>query len=321
MQDIRTMRAYGLPFTRGFFLAPLSGYTDWAMRVLCREYGAELAYTEMISAAGLIRNTKNTGYLLARPENDAPLIAQIFTSSPREAAQAASMIEDQGFSGIDINMGCPVKKVVSKGAGVALMTDPDRALSLAHAVVKSVSIPVSVKMRAGWDTSKLNAVELAQAFEKAGVNTIILHPRTRSDMYRGRPRWEILQDMKRTVMLPVVGSGDIKCTDDLRVLSEHGADGFMVGRAAIGRPWVFRELMGLSSPPLGEQRDVVLRHLDMLCSIYGSVKGLRHMRKFISSYVKGLHGASHFRAIACAIESPDLLMRYISDFFKNNESS
>jgi tRNA-dihydrouridine synthase B len=321
MHGRKTLKAYNQEFAHGLFLAPLSGYTDWPMRILCREYGAELAYTEMISAAGLIRNTKNTHYLLERPVHDTPLIAQIFTSSPQEAAQAACMLEDHGFTGIDINMGCPVKKVVSKGAGVALMTDLEKALALADAVVKSVQIPVSVKMRAGWDISHLNAVELAQAVEKTGVDAVILHPRTRSDMYRGRPRWEILKDMKQCVQLPVVASGDIKSAQDLKALHELGADAFMIGRAAIGRPWVFSELKGCPTPPIEEQKDVMLRHLDMMCSVYGPVKGLRHIRKFIGSYVKGLHGATHFRAIACSIESPDLLKLNIHEFFDNIKST
>lgn len=315
------MRAYNLEFAHGLFLAPLSGYTDWPLRTLCREFGAELAYTEMISAAGLIRSTRNTAPLLDRSEEDAPLVAQLFTSSPGEAAQAARMLEDRGFAGIDLNMGCPVKKVISKGAGVALMADSDRALALAEAVIKAVGIPVSVKMRAGWDASRLNAVELARSLENAGANIIILHPRTRADLYRGRPRWEVLRDMKQEVRIPVVASGDIKSVRDLEMLRSVGADAFMIGRAAIGKPWVFSELTGKAPPPLQDQKQIMLRHLDMLCSLYGNVKGIRHMRKYLSSYVKGLHGASQFRAKACAIESPEQLINDIHHFYENIEKA
>ena len=311
------MRAYNLNFEKGLFLAPLSGYTSWPMRMLCREYGAELCYTEMISAAGLIRNVQNTCALLDRPHADAPLVAQIFTNSPQEAASSARMIEDQGFDGIDINMGCPVKKVVSKGAGVALMAEPDLAVRLAEAVIRSVNIPVSVKMRAGWDLTSLNAVQLAETFEYAGANTIILHPRTRLDMYRGRPRWEILYEMKKHIMIPVVASGDIRTDEDLGMLSGLGADAFMVGRGAIGRPWIFRELIGGPAASIHERKDIMLRHLDMLCTCHGSRTGVRHMRKFLSSYVKGLHGASHFRLKACIIDAPDQLIKTICDFFSS----
>ncbi len=310
------MRAYNTTFEKGLFLAPLSGYTNWPMRMLCREYGAELCYTEMISAAGLIRNTQNTGGLLLRPLEDTPLIAQIFTSSPVEAAQAGHMLEDHGFDGIDINMGCPVKKVVSKGAGVALMAEPERAVRLAESVIRSVSIPVSIKMRAGWDTSTLNAPELAEAFEFAGAGAIILHPRTRGELYRGRPRWEILHEVKYRVTIPVVASGDIRSSEDMERLKKIGADACMIGRGAIGAPWIFRELTGGSSPSTDERKTVMLRHLDMLCTCYGAKTGVRHMRKFLSSYVKGLHGAAHFRMEACILEKPDGIVNKIEEYFQ-----
>jgi tRNA-dihydrouridine synthase B len=309
------MRAYNLDFEKGLFLAPLSGYSSWPMRMLCREYGAELCYTEMISAAGLIRNMQNTGLILKRPPEDAPLVAQIFTNSPEEAAQAAHMVEDRGFDGIDINMGCPVKKVVSRGAGVALMTDLNLAVRLAQAVIKSVNIPVSIKIRAGWDATSLNAAALAEALESAGADIIILHPRTRSDMYRGRPRWEILQEVKNRIMIPVIASGDIRTPDDVNMLKGMGADALMIGRGAIGRPWIFRELTGGTSLPMNEHKDLMLRHLDMLCTCHGLRTGVRHMRKFLSSYVKGLHGAAHFRMEACLIDKPGLIAQKIEEFF------
>jgi nifR3 family TIM-barrel protein len=309
------MRAYKLDFKRGLFLAPLSGYTSWPMRMLCREYGAELCYTEMISAAGLIRNTQNTGSILKRPPEDAPLVAQIFTNSPEDAAQAAHMIEDQGFDGIDINMGCPVKKVVSKGGGVALMTDPELAVRLAQAVIRRVNIPVSIKMRAGWDSSKLNAATLAESLEYAGADSIILHPRTRCDMYRGSPRWEVLQEVKNRITIPVIASGDIRTSDDVNLLKAMGADAFMIGRGAIGRPWIFRELTGGPSLCMNEHKELMLRHLDMLCICHGSRSGVRHMRKFLSSYVKGLHGAAHFRMEACLLDKPDLITGKIEEYF------
>lgn len=310
------MKAYNLTFQNGLFLAPLSGYTNWPMRMLCREYGAELCYTEMISAAGLIRNTNNTGGLLERPLEDAPLVAQIFTNSPEEGARAARMLEDKGFAGIDINMGCPVKKVVSKGAGVALMTMPDLALRLAEAVIKVVSIPISVKMRAGWDTASLNAACLAESLENAGADSIILHPRTRADFYHGKPRWEVLKEVKGRIRIPVVASGDIRNPDDVAILKELGADAFMIGRGAIGRPWIFSTLNCHPEPCPDERKTVMLRHLDTLCTCYGAKMGIRHMRKFLSSYVKGLHGAAHFRMEACLLDEPAEIVLKIEEFFK-----
>lgn len=313
------MKAYGIEFDHGLFLAPLSGYTDWPMRMLCREYGAELCYTEMISAAGLIRNSRNSRSMLVRPKGDAPLIAQISTNSPGDAAEAAKMLQDSGFGGIDINMGCPVKKVASKGAGVALMTDPGLALSITRAVINSVSIPVSVKMRAGWDTSCLNAADLAESLELAGVDTVILHPRTRGDMYRGTPRWEVFQDVKDRVMIPVVASGDIRSADDIRLLRELHAEAFMIGRGAIGRPWIFRELAG-QPPPLPQERmQIMLKHLDWLCACHGTRTGVLHMRKYITGYVRGMRGAAHFRMKACLLERPEQIVQMTTEFFSQHQ--
>ena len=294
------MKLYGLDLVHGLLLAPLSGYTSWPMRVLSRRFGAELCYTEMISAEGLLMNTRNTLSLLRRPAEDAPLVAQIFTTSPRHAAHAARIIEDQGFNGIDINMGCPVRKVVSKGAGAALMRDLPLAQSLADAVVGAGRIPLSVKMRAGWDSGSINAVELATALEKIGVHCIILHPRTRADMYKGTPRWDLFADLRQSISIPVVGSGDIRSASDLECLRTLGCDAFMVGRSAVGRPWVFRELLGGSAPSMDERREIMLEHLDMLGALYGRDKAAAFMKKFISGYVRGLQGASIFRNLACA---------------------
>ena len=305
---------YDLNFHHGYFLAPLSGYTNWPLRMLCRKFGAELCYTEMISAAGMIRSTENTKKLLVRPEDDKPLVVQIFSESPEEASLAARMLEDEGFDGIDINMGCPVKKIGKKGAGAALMKDAGKALCMAEAVKNAVRIPVSVKMRAGWDTNSMNAGELACMLEKAGIDCLILHPRTRMDMYRGSPRWEIFSQVKEKVSIPVVASGDIKSPDDIDAIRNIGADAYMVGRGAIGRPWIFRELRGGPPASIEERRETMLDHLDMLCTCLGLRTGILHMRKFFSSYVRGLPGAARFRQEACLIDKFTELQALINLF-------
>jgi len=309
------MKIYNLDFQYGLFLAPLSGYTSWPMRVLCRQYGAELAYTEMISADGLIRNAKNTIDLLERPDHDKPLIAQIFTASPHYAGLAAKILEHEGFDGIDINMGCPVKKVVSKGSGAALMKDVSLAVQMAEAVLENTSAPVSIKMRAGWDSNSLNAEELAQAMDKIDINCLILHPRTRTDMYSGKPRSAIVQKVRNATRLPFVASGDIKTMEDMESARSLGADAFMIGRSAIGRPWIFTELKGSPAPDMPERKEIMMRHLDMLCSYMGTDKGLRYMRKFISSYIKGLPGAALFRQQACTTEDFLSLKNLIIEYF------
>ena len=310
---------YNLTFHHGLFLAPLSGYTNWPLRMLCRRFGAELCYTEMISAAGMIRRTENTRKLLVRPEDDKPLVVQIFSESPDEASLAARMLEDEGFDGIDINMGCPVKKVVTKGAGAALMKDTDNALRMAEAVKNAVRIPVSVKMRAGWDVESINADELARMLERTGIDCLILHPRTKTDMYKGSPRWEIFSRVRAATSIPVVASGDIKSPEDIHAIRKIGAEACMVGRGAIGRPWIFRDLTGGPPVTLEERREVMLHHLDMLCTCMGQRKGILHMRKFISSYVRGLPGAAQFRQEACSIENFTQLQSVINLFCKTRK--
>jgi tRNA-dihydrouridine synthase B len=310
------MQIYNLRFRNRLFLAPLSGYTNYPMRMLCRRYGAELAYTEMLNATGLIRNARNTRKLLDRPENDRPLIAQIFGSDPNEMAQAARLLENIGFAGIDINMGCPVRKVVLKGAGAALMKGHETAERIISEVRKTVKLPVSIKMRSGWDSACLNADELAPKLVDLGASAVILHPRTRSDMYKNAPDWQMFQKVKAAVDVPVIASGDIKEPEDIIWLKSIGADAFMIGRAAIGRPWIFSELSGNEPPPLDEKMEVIIEHLDMLCSYLGQNKATRYMRKFISLYVKGMEGASAFRQKACMMEGNTELERFIKDFFR-----
>lgn len=310
---------YDLTFDHGFFLAPLSGYTNWPLRMLCRKFGAELCYTEMVSAAGMVRRTENTKKILMRPKDDKPLVVQIFSESPKEASLAAQMLEDEGFDGIDINMGCPVKKIVTKGAGAALMKDAGKALRMAEAVKNAARVPVSVKMRAGWDTDSMNADELARVFEKIGIDCLILHPRTRTDMYRGSPRWEIFSQVKTATSIPVIASGDIKSPEDIHAIRTIGADAYMVGRGAIGRPWIFRELTGGPTVNPPERGDTMLHHLDMLCTCMGQRKGIFHMRKFISSYVKGLPGAALFRQKACSIDNLTQLQSLINMFCRTKE--
>jgi len=312
------MKLYRIPLARGLLLAPMSGYTNWPMRVLCRRFGAELCYTEMISSSGLIRNTRNTRALLARPAEDSPLIAQIFTASPGEAALSARMVEDAGFDGIDINMGCPVKKIVYKGAGAALMRDVDLAVRLCLSVKGAVNIPVSAKIRAGWDQESINAPEMASRLRETGIDCLILHPRTRAEMYRGVPRWDLLPAVKEQLLLPVVASGNIHSPRDTVALSGLGADAFMVGRASVGNPWIFRELSGGPAPTAEERCEVMLEHLDLLCSLMGVGRGIRFMRKYLSAYVRGLPEATSFRRLACTTDGLPELKEAIKGFVSDH---
>ncbi len=310
------MQIYNIRFDNRLFLAPLSGYTNYPMRMLCRRYGAELAYTEMLSATGIIRNDRNTRMLLERPEDDRPLVAQIFGSDPDEMAHASRILESRGFDGIDINMGCPVRKVVLKGAGAALMKAHQTALKIVREICRAVKIPVSVKMRSGWDSDCLNADELASKLVDEGASAVILHPRTRSDMYRNAPSWKMLEKLKAVLNVPVIASGDIKQSEDIVRLESIGADAFMIGRAAIGRPWIFSELSGNASPGPDEKCGVIIEHLDMLCSYFGQQKATRYMRKFISQYVKGMQGSAAFRQKVCMVDDNLEFTRLVKEFFR-----
>jgi len=311
------MQIYNINFTNRLFLAPLSGYTNYPMRVLCRRYGAELAYTEMLSATGIIRDDRNTRLLLERPATDRPLIAQIFGADPDEMAQASRILESMGFDGIDINMGCPVRKVVLKGAGAALMKTPETAVRIVSEICKAVKIPLSVKMRSGWDSDFLNANELAPKLVDAGASAVIIHPRTRSDMYGNTPSWQMLEKLKAVLDVPVIASGDIKLGEDIMRLESIGADAFMIGRAAIGRPWIFSELSGNLPPGQDEKCSVIIEHLEMLCSYLGQKKATRYMRKFISQYVKGMDGAAAFRQKVCMVDDNAEFTRLVKEFFRS----
>lgn len=309
------MKLYGRDFVHGLFLAPLAGISNWPMRVLCREQGCELAYTEMISAAGLVRHSENTADLLERPAEDAPLIVQLFAGDIDEAAEAARMIADKGFAGIDLNMGCPVRKVVTKGSGAALMRDVDKAAAMAETVCRAVPLPVSVKTRAGWDVPSINAPEMARALGSTGISCLTLHPRTRAELYHGTPRWELLPEVVAAAGVPVIASGNILTAADRERVLKLGATACMIGRGAIGNPWIFRELTGGEPPTPREREHMVLRHMELLCAHLGETRGVRHMRTFVSAYVRGLPGAARFRQEVCHTDGIPEATALIRDFF------
>ena len=296
------MRLYDCELEHGLLLAPMAGYTDWPFRLICRRFGCELAYTEMISAAGLVRMPANTLKYLERPAADAPLVAQLFGSEPREAALAARIMQDHGFNGIDINMGCPVKKVVAKGAGSALLTDLNRAVRLSEAVIAAVNLPVSVKLRLGWEDTGA-AAQLAGRLQGSGLNCLIVHPRTREDFYRGEPRWEHLEAVVAAAGCPVVASGNLRTAQDLTTVRQLGASAGMIGRGAVGAPWIFASLSGRAEPGLEQKHAIILEHLRLVCELYGEAGGVRFFRKFLTHYVSNLRGAHSFRQRMNATET------------------
>lgn len=284
-----------------WILAPLAGFTDAVMRTLCEEQGASLTYTEMVSAKGLYYGGSKTSDLTYIPEGAGPAAIQIFGSEPEIMAFAARELSSLKNEVLDINMGCPVPKVVRNGDGSALMRDPDLVYEIVKAVAAAAGKPVTVKIRKGFDTP--NAVEVALAAQEGGAAAVCVHGRTRSEYYSGTVDRSIIKDVKEALDIPVIASGDVTDAETgMSMLAETGCDMVMIGRGALGNPWIFRELdaayKGLDIPPRPsdeEKTAMMLRHLEMLCELKGETTGVKEFRKYIIRYTKGMHGAAAVR--------------------------
>ena len=284
-----------------FVLAPMAGFTDAVMRTLCEEQGAALTYTEMVSAKGLYYGGSKTNELTYIPDGAGPTAIQIFGSEPEIMAYAARELDGLCNEILDINMGCPVPKVVRNGDGSALMRDPELVCQIVKAVSSATEKPVTVKIRKGFD--RPNAVEVALAAQEGGAAAVCVHGRTRSQYYSGESDRSIIKAVKDALSIPVIASGDvIDAASGMSVIEETGCDLVMVGRGALGNPWVFRELnaayKGLDIPPQpsdGEKKAMMIKHLEMLCDLKGEYTGVREFRKYIMKYTKGMHGASAVR--------------------------
>ena len=302
-------------------LAPMAGISDLPFRLLARSQGAPLCFTEMISAEGLKRNGKNTLALLLSSPTDSPLGIQLFGDDPDSFAEAARMIEAD-CDLIDINMGCPVKKVVSGGAGSSLLRYPLKAAEIIRSVRKATSRPLTIKIRTGWNLSEPSFLEIGRIAEQEGCNAVTLHPRTRAQMFSEHADWERIRELKNALTIPVIGSGDVFSSQDVvDMLSQTGCDGVMIARGAMGNPWIFREaiesLAGQipSSPSREERQTTALSHLEQLCGLYGESTAIPEMRKHLSWYVKGLPGAARFRALTNTYGEKQQLRQAIIDFF------
>ena len=284
-------------------LAPMAGVTDLAFRLLAKEMGCGLVCSEMVSAKGLLHDNCRTKELLRIDPRERPTAIQLFGSVPAELAEAARRVEENGADIIDFNMGCPTPKIVKNGEGAALLRTPELAASILKAMVKAVQAPVTVKIRAGWDQGSINAPEFAKMAEQAGVKAIAVHGRTREQFYSGRADWNVIQKVKAAVRIPVIGNGDVRVVQDAeRMLQETGCDGVMVGRAACGNIWIFRQIAEylkngeiLSDPSVTERMATLIRHLDMLIELKGLHTAIREMRRHAACYVKGFPGAAELR--------------------------
>ena len=295
-----------------FLMAPLAGITDGPFRRICREMGAGLVYSEMVSAKGLWFKDKNTGRLLEILDGEEPVAYQIFGHEPEIMAFAAEKLAGRSNAILDINMGCPVPKVVKNGEGSALMKNPQLVFDIVEAVAKCAGKPVTVKIRAGWDESSVNAVEVAGAAAAAGAAAVAVHARTREQFYSGRANRAVIAAVKHAVSIPVIGNGDVtEGASALSMMEETGCDFVMVGRGALGNPWIFRELnaayLGEELPPppsLEEKKAMMLRHFRDTLPLKGEYAAVREMRKHVGWYLKGQPGAASFRGMVNGITEP-----------------
>ena len=286
-------------------LAPLCGVTDFLFRTLCYEQGCDLAYTEMISAMGYLcaPEQRATRELMVRGPGEPRLVLQLFGRDPDTVAEAARRMDDLGlYDGFDLNMGCPAKKIAPSGEGCGLMRTPEKAAEMMRKTVRSVHVPVSVKMRLGYDREHINAIELARMAEDAGVTCVTVHGRTREQQYSGEADWEMIARVKAAVQIPVIGNGDLfTAKHALQRQRESGVDGVMIGRGALGNPWIFREIrslrdgLELPSVSLEERFQTVRRHYTQMLATRPEAIAVREMRKHIGWYIRGLRGAARLR--------------------------
>ena len=321
---MQTLQIGNVTLKNNLILGPMAGVTDLPFRLLCAEQGAGLLCMEMVSAKAILYNNKNTKAMLTIDEREHPVSLQLFGSDPQIMGDIAKRLEDEGvpFDILDINMGCPVPKVVNNGEGSALMKQPLLAGQIVEAMAKATSRPVTVKIRKGFDDAHVNAPELAHIAQESGAAAVAVHGRTREQYYSGQADWSVIRKVKETVQIPVIGNGDILTTADaIRMREETGCDGFMVARGAQGNPWIFAQILHewetgepLEKPSLQEMADMMLRHARMQIAFKGEYVGIREMRKHAAWYTGGYHGASHVRRALSEVESYSQLEELIHKF-------
>lgn len=310
-----------LELAENLLLAPMAGITNLPVRLLAREQGASLCFTEMISVNGLVRDGRKSFELMRSSAEDRPLGIQLFGDDPALLAEGARLAEPYADL-IDINMGCPVKKVVGSGAGSALMQSPEKIRSIVRAVRLATKLPFTVKIRSGWDSDKINYLDIGRIAQDEGADAVTLHPRTRAQMFEGLSDWSHIEELKTALRIPVLGSGDLFTADDVvRMLSQTGCDGLMIARGALGNPWIFRQSIalknGCEAPPFSaeERFYIATRHFELFTAESGEKIAVKEMRKHLCWYARGLGGAAQFRSIVNSLHERADIERAMRDFF------
>ena len=321
----QTVKIGALTLASPLFLAPMAGITNLPMRLLARDNGASLCFTEMVSVNGLVREGEKSFDLVRSIPDDRPLGIQIFGDDPGTLAHGARLVEAYGDL-IDINMGCPVRKVVGTGAGSALLREPARVAAIIRAVRAATPLPLTIKIRSGWHAGDNNFLEIGRIAEAEGCDAVTLHPRSRSQMFDGHADWSHLAEMKRALAIPVIGSGDLfRAEDAVAMMEQTGCDGVMVARGGLGYPWMFREIGslldgGIPTPPTAEERrTTALKHLELFIALSGEAVAVREMRKHLAWYARGLPGAARFRAGVNLLTTAEETVRAIEGFFTEGE--